>query len=171
MLEIIPAASPAHYQQVRELIAEYIAWDGERTRQLGLDVQEFVDFQYGQGEEAIPGVYAPPDGCLLLATHSGQTAGCGAYRRIRSGICEMKRLYVRPEYRGKQIGRQLATVLITTGREAGYDVMRLETVKFMEGALTLYPTLGFRICEPYYVIPERFREITVFMELDLHSSS
>jgi GNAT superfamily N-acetyltransferase len=161
---------PAHCQQVRELIAEYIAWDSERTRQLGLDVQEFLDFQYGQREEAIPGVYSPPDGCLLLATYSGQPAGCGAFRKISSEICEMKRLYVRPEYRGKQIGRQLATILITTAREVGYGVMRLETVRFMEGALTLYPTLGFRICEPYYVIPDSFRDITLFMELDLRSS-
>jgi hypothetical protein len=61
-------------------------------------------------------------------------------------------------------------MLIATAREAGYGVMRLETVTFMEGALALYPTLGFRICEPYSVIPECFREITVFMELDLHSS-
>ena len=167
MLKIAPAVTEAQYQQVRELMAEYIEWDSSRTKQLDLDAQEFLDFYHRTGDEALPGVYAPPDGCLLLATYSAKAAGCVAFHRMNSDTCEMKRMYVRPEFRGKQIGRQLAEILIATAREAGYGVMRLETTMFMEGARALYSSLGFRTCEPYYAIPQSFRGITVFMELDL----
>jgi ribosomal protein S18 acetylase RimI-like enzyme len=167
MLKIARAETEAQCQQVRELMAEYIEWDSSRTKQLGLDAQEFLDFYYGTGGEALPGVFAPPDGCLLLATYSVEAAGCGAFHRMTFDACEMKRMYVRPEFRGMRIGRQLAENLIATAREAGYGAMRLETTIFMEGARALYASLGFRICEPYYVTPQSLRGITVFMELDL----
>lgn len=170
MLKIVRAETEAQYQQVRELMAEYIAWDSSRMRQLGLDAQEFLDFYYSKADEALPGVFAQPDGCLLLATHSERAAGCCAFQRIDSDTCEMKRMYVRPEFRGMRIGRHLAVILIATAREAGYGLMRLETATFMEEALSLYSSLGFRTCEPYYVIPESFRASTVFMELDLHGT-
>jgi putative acetyltransferase len=76
-------------------------------------------------------------------------------------------MYVRPEFRRLRIGRQLADALIEVARQAGYGVMRLETTTFMDKAMTLYSSLGFRICNPYYTIPESFRAITVFMELEL----
>jgi ribosomal protein S18 acetylase RimI-like enzyme len=76
-------------------------------------------------------------------------------------------MYVRPELRRLGIGRQLAEALIVAAREAGYGIMRLETTTFMDRAITLYSSLGFRTCKAYYPIPESFREITVFMELDL----
>ena len=167
MLEIFPAETKADYQHVRELIAEYIAWDSSRTSELGLDVNELLAFQYSQGSESIPGDYIPPEGCLLLATHDAKIAGCGAVHKLASDICEMKRVYVRPQFRGLGIGRQLASTLIATATEAGYRLMRLETVTFMEGAISLYTSLGFHTRDAYYVIPENFRQITVFMELDL----
>jgi ribosomal protein S18 acetylase RimI-like enzyme len=108
---------------------------------------------------------------LLLATYLAKAAGCVAFHRIGPGICEMKRMYVRPEFRGLRIGRDLAETLIATARQAGYGVMRLETTTFMEGAQALYASLGFRTCEPYYVIPQNFRGITVFMELDLRGAT
>jgi ribosomal protein S18 acetylase RimI-like enzyme len=86
---------------------------------------------------------------------------------MTADICEMKRMYVRPEFRQMRMGRQLGDALIEVAREAGYGVMRLETTKFMDKAISLYSSLGFRICDPYYTIPERFRAITVFMELKL----
>ncbi len=167
MVKIIPAETDAHFQHVRDLIAEYVAWDSSRTTELGLDITELMAFQYGQGHETVPGDFAPPTGCLLLATHDGSVAGCGAFHRLQPSICEMKRVYVRPHFRRLGIGRQLASTLISTATDAGYSLMRLETVTFMEGAISLYTSLGFRPCEPYYVVPVAFRPITVFMELDL----
>jgi putative acetyltransferase len=79
----------------------------------------------------------------------------------------MKRMYVRPEFRRMQTGRQLTKRLIAAAREAGYAVMRLETVTIMDKAIAMYSSMGFEACPPYYVIPESFRAITVFMQLNL----
>jgi ribosomal protein S18 acetylase RimI-like enzyme len=171
MLEIFPAHTDQHFRLVRKLTREYIAWDVSRTAELGLDPKVLMDFQYAQGEEAIPGDYSPPEGCLLLATFDKRTAGCGAFHKLEAEVCEMKRVYVRPDFRGHSIGRRLATALIATAKEAGYDRMRLETVTFMDAAIALYQSLGFHRREPYYQIPSSFLPITVFMELDLHTSA
>ena len=167
MVKIFPAETHEHFQYVRELIAEYIAWDISRTTALGLDATELIDFQYGEGTRAIPGDFAPPEGCLFLATHDGGIAGCGAFHRLVPDICEMKRVYVRDQFRRMGIGRRIASALIAAATDAGYRLMRLETVTFMHSAIALYESLGFRPCDPYYVIPPVFRPITVFMELDL----
>jgi ribosomal protein S18 acetylase RimI-like enzyme len=167
VLKILPAESELQYQQVRELLAEHIAWDTSQVSQLGLDGQEALDFYYASGDEALPGVYAPPEGRMFLATHSAKAAGCGAFHRMTQQACEMKHMYVRPEFRRMQIGRQLTESLIVAAREAGYAVMRLETVTFMDKAIAMYSSFGFKTCPPYYAIPESFRAITVFMQLDL----
>jgi GNAT superfamily N-acetyltransferase len=169
MLEIIQADSETHYRHVRELIAEYVSWDITHTRQLGFDVQALLEFQYDQGGGEIPGEYAPPDGCLLLAFYASEIAGCGALRKLSERECEVKRLYVRDVFRGKHVGRSLVSRLIETARQAGYATIRLETTTFMKSALRLYQSFGFKTCEPYYAIPENFREITVFMKLELQS--
>ena len=90
-----------------------------------------------------------------------------AFRRLAEHVCELKRLYVRPAYRGKQIGGQLVAALILAAREAGYSRMRLETVTFMGDAIDLYSRFGFRRCPAYYPALESFKEISVFMELEL----
>jgi len=79
----------------------------------------------------------------------------------------MKHMYVLAEFRRMQIGRRLIEALIAAGRAAGYGVMRLETTTFMDKAIAMYSSLGFRTCAPYYVIPESFLPITIFMQLDL----
>lgn len=167
MLKIVPTETETQYQQARELLAEYIAWDATQLGQLGLDTQAALDFYFASGKEDLPGVYAPPDGRMFLATYSAKTAGCGAFHRMTADTCEMKRMYVRPEFRGKQIGRRLANALILAARETGYSVMRLETTAYLDKAIALYSALGFRACQPYCTIPEDFRKIVVCMELDL----
>ncbi len=167
MLKIDQAETEEQFQQVRELMAEYIAWDAEQTAKLGLDAQTFLDFYHGAEEEKLPGKFTPPAGCLLLATYDGKAAGCGAFQPIDDQSCEMKRMYVRPEFRGKSIGKKMADMLIATAKTSGYKTMRLETVSFMQGAHALYASLGFSPCDPYYAIPPIFREITSFMELEL----
>jgi putative acetyltransferase len=113
----------------------------------------------------LPGGYAPPDGRLLLAEFENQLAGCIALRKLGAGICEMKRLYVRPSFRGKRLGRVLAETIINEARTIGYQSMRLDTVDpVMKDAIAMYRKLGFREIAPYCVNPNPG---VIYMELEL----
>lgn len=114
----------------------------------------------------LPGEYAPPDGSLLLALYNNQTAGCVALRNIANGTCEIKRLYVRPEFRNEGIGKILALAIIEEGRKIGYTCMRLDTVSSMKEAITLYESLGFTRIESYRHNPI---DGAIFMELKLNN--
>ena len=114
--------------------------------------------------EYLPGDYAPPDGCLLLALDGEKAAGCVALRKLADNICEMKRLYVLPEFQGLSIGRKLVETLIVEAKRLGYAKMRLDTLPKMTTAQKLYRLLGFKEIAPYRFNPEPG---AVFMELEL----
>lgn len=133
----------------------------EYASELSLD----LSFQhFAQELEGLPGDYAPPKGELLLAVEDGLPAGCVAMRLLASRICEMKRLYVRPPYRRKGLGKRLIKAIIGVARRAGYSSMRLDTLSSMEAARFLYSAFGFRPIPPYYHNPLDGAE---YMELDL----
>ena len=154
---ITPAADATDLAEIRGLFTEY-------ARGLGVD----LCFQ-GFAEElaTLPGLYAPPRGALLLARKQAVPAGCVAVRPRGEGVCEMKRLYVRPEFRGSGLGRALAERIIETGRRLGYRRMVLDTLAHMRPALRLYDQLGFRPSTPYYhnPLPE-----VVFLSLALDAA-
>jgi ribosomal protein S18 acetylase RimI-like enzyme len=154
VLRILEVKTKEDLLEVRKLFEEYV-------RSLGIN----LDFQ-GFDEELVglPGEYAPPDGCLLLALWNEQTAGCVALRKFSPGICEMKRLYTKPQFRGSGIGRALCEEVIARARRLGYERMRLDTLPSMEKAKGLYASLGFRVIEPYRFNPV---EGASFMELNL----
>jgi GNAT superfamily N-acetyltransferase len=130
----------ADLEGVRTLFAEYAA-------ALGFS----LDFQGFDAELAtLPGRYAPPAGCLLLAADTRGLAGCVGVRPFDAGRCEMKRLYVRPQFRGSGLGRRLAERAIEAARVAGYRTMLLDTLSRMREARALYAALGFTPCAPYY---------------------
>ncbi len=142
-----PAVAPADIQAARDLIAEY-------TASLAID----LEFQHVAEElAALPGDYAPPRGLLLVARVDGEPAGCGAIRPLDdsdyANACEMKRLYVRPAFRGFGLGRQLVEALMDGARRAGYATMLLDTLDEMEAARELYSSLGFGSIPPYYYNP------------------
>jgi putative acetyltransferase len=139
------AESPTQIAQARELFLEY-------AQSLGFS----LCFQNFDEELAhLPGDYAPPQGRLLLADYEGQLAGCVALHKLDPdnpdpGICEMKRLYLRPHFRGKGVGRALADRIIAEARHIGYHRMRLDTVEpVMKDAVAMYRKLGFREINPY----------------------
>jgi GNAT superfamily N-acetyltransferase len=153
-MDLIHASTEAHFDEARRLFEEYAA---------SLDFD--LGFQNFEKELAnLPGDYAPPFGCLLLAFHEGNAAGCVALRRLEEGVCEMKRLYVRPAFRGLGIGKTLTEAIIRQAREMGYNAMRLDTVATMSKAQALYTSLGFVDIASYRFNPQ---EGARFMELRL----
>ena len=151
---IRPAVTPAHIELARELFLEY-----EKTLGISLCFQNFAE-----EVASLPGVYAPPDGRLLLARHGGRLAGCVALRKIADGVAEMKRLYVRLAFRGMHIGRALATAALEEARAIGYHTVRLDTLATMREAQALYLSMGFTDIPAYNEHPI---EGTRFMEKKL----
>jgi putative acetyltransferase len=155
VLTFAQAETPEQIAQARELFLEY-------AQSLGFS----LCFQNFDKELAdLPGEYAPPAGRLLLAKFEGQLAACVALHKLDSGICEMKRLYLRPQFRGKGVGRALAERIIAEAREIGYQRMRLDTVEpVMKDAVAMYRKLVFKEIAPYCANPMAG---AIYMELEL----
>jgi putative acetyltransferase len=153
-VEIQKASDPASIAAVSQLFEEYAT---------SLDFRlDFQDFRHEV--DTLPGEYTPPKGTLLLARVGPDVAGCGALRPLDSTTCEMKRLFVRPAFRGQGVGRNLAQSLVDAARALGYRRMRLDTVPAMTTAITLYRSMGFVDIPPY-----RYNPVpgAVYLELSL----
>ena len=133
------AASEQQLDALRELLREYESL--LRRHHTGPDFEKEI--------AGLPGEYAPPHGICLLVEEDDQIAGCVVLRRLEEGICEMRRLYVRPEFRGRGIGRMATVALCREARRIGYRKVRLLSMRSMTEAIALYHSLGFREIAPY----------------------
>jgi len=153
-LRLIHVETAGEVEAARTLFEEY-------SDATGVD----LCFQnFGQELATLPGDYAPPSGRLILAYDGEEAAGCVALRKVDDAVCEMKRLYARPAFRGTGLGRTLAERVVEEARAIGYERMRLDTLPTMRPAIALYRSLGFKEIEPYRFNPV---EGTLYMELGL----
>lgn len=151
---MVEAATDAHWVAAKSLIEEYAA---------SLEVN--LSFQgYPEEIARFPRDYVPPEGTVLLVYEGDEPAGVVALRRQRESVCEMKRLYVRPRFRGRGFGRALSEELVRRAARLGYSKMRLDTLPTMDAALGLYRALGFREIPAYRYNPVAGAR---FLELDL----
>jgi len=156
-MHLIQAQTAEQIDEARRLFREYADW-----------LQIDLCFQHFEQELAeLPGDYVPPGGRLLLAYHNSGVAGCIALRRLDGRTCEMKRLFVREQFRGQGLGRQLIAAIIEEAKQIGYERMRLDTLPpKMNDAIALYRSYGFREIAPYYNNPVPG---ALFLELDLRT--
>jgi ribosomal protein S18 acetylase RimI-like enzyme len=161
MLEVLPATTPEHIEEVRSLFLEY-----EKSIGISLCFQNFEE-----EVRELPGNYNTPHGTLLLAFHNGSAAGCCALRSFMNPpyqeAAEMKRLYVRPSFRGKGIARLLIGEIIRAAIQKRYSTILLDTLPSMKEAQGLYQRLGFVEIPPYYPNPILG---TTYLKLDLLKS-
>ncbi len=138
-IEIRPVNGERDLAEARTLMKEYASSLG----------REFSLQDFARELAELPGVYAPPSGTLLLARCDGRLAGCVALRPLGGGACQMRRLFVRHQFRGKGVGKRLALAVIGAAREAGHTLMRLEVAPWMEEAIAMYRSMGFRQTETH----------------------
>ena len=160
MLKIYPVETDEDLEIVKGLLEDYLAFMFELDGPVHIKEVEAHKHQMNNLGE----YFRPPDGCLLVAKYKKESAGCVALRMLSDDTCEMKRLYVKPKFRGLKIGRNLANAVIKQAQKIGYKHMRIHTISALEQANRLYKSLGFNEIDPFEYTP---REDAVFMELKL----
>lgn len=164
MINIYQVETKEQIAAVSELFREYVDW----IFTLAVGHEEAPTFDGLEDElRTLPGIYAPPAGRLLLAIQDGQPAGCICLKGHDATTCELKRLYVRPSFRGLKIGWQLVSLLVDEARQSGYQRMVLDSHIEMKKAHSLYQAVGFQIVETPDDFPEHLKPTVVFMECDL----
>ena len=162
------ARSKSDYEAVAALMRAFVEWHGERHAADRHIVESYFDPVAFSNELAnLPGKFAEPRGRLLVAEEDGRLAGCVALRDLGDGACEMKRMFVYPEFHGRGVGKLLGRALVGEAKATGYRKMLLDTGPAQREAQALYRKLGFRDVEPYYELSPELRNWLVFMELDL----
>ena len=160
-MKIRESVSDNDLEQIKLMFRQYFAWITEDN---GIN----LSYQGVNSElDNLPGVFSPPAGCLLIAEINNNPVGCVALRLFEPGTCEMKRLFVKPEVRGKGVGKALAIRIIEEAKKKGYRKMLLDTGDFMVAAQKVYSSLGFKTIGQYYDVPAEVLKRTVFMELSL----
>jgi GNAT superfamily N-acetyltransferase len=168
MIEIIKPQTKEELDEVRKLIRAFVAWHRDRHLQDHALIDSYFDEEAFEKELAmLPGAYAPPRGCLLLAYSDQKPAGCVALKEIDKDTCEMKRMFVYSKFHGKGVGVALTARIIEEARRIGYSTIKLDTSIRQREAQELYSKMGFVQTGPYYEMPKALQDWLVFMELKL----
>lgn len=169
MIEIVSATSAEHFANFQELVDEFRAWDIKMASKLGLNAETILSFIYDKPAAELAAGHAP-NSVVYLARCDRRIAGCGALKRLSKKEAELTRVYVRPEFRGKGVGRAIVEAIILRARQSGYATLRLHSAIFMKEAHALYRSLGFQLTGPFRNVPEDLKDADVFMELTLQGS-
>jgi GNAT superfamily N-acetyltransferase len=167
MTDFHQAQTATDFEQVKELFTEYMQWIHLKlNEEYGIDFD--VKSKVAQDMTELD-MFSPPSGRLILLTLGSELVGLGCLRSIGDKLGEIKRMYVRPKFRGRGIGRDLMEYLFQQAKMIGFRSLRLDSTKFMDIAHSLYLSCGFKEIEPYAEseIPEELHEHWVFMEKDL----
>ena len=168
MVKIYQAELIEDRGHIQELFWEYLEWANSKLKsEYGIDLDIHV---MHENMMANLDMFFPPDGRLLLAKYHQDTVGCICMKKLVSNVGEIKRMFVRPEFRGKGIGKALVRGVLNEARFVGYHKLCLDSTKFMQAAHRLYKSFGFFEIEPYKEseIPEEYHQYWVFMELSLN---
>jgi len=167
-IKILDATSKKYLDHVRNLINAFLKWHLKRhLEDIDLINEYFDPKDFEEELVSLPGKYSKPEGNLLLAFYNDQPAGCVALKKIDEHTCEMKRMFVYPEFHGKGIGYALAKAIIDEAKKMGYPTMKLDTSIRQTEAQKLYQGFGFKNIEAYYELPDKQKNWLVFMELKL----
>ena len=164
MLSIVQIEAPEDIDAVRGLVREYVAFALTQDP-TAKDAPAFAGLEAQLA--ALPGIFGPPDGAFLLASVDGAPAGCVALRADGPGVCEVKRMFVRPQFRGRHLGEALVAALIAKSRELGYRKIVLDTFHTMKPAHHVYRMAGFVDVPPTFDLPEDLQGKVVSMEMEL----
>ena len=167
-IKILDATSKTYLDHVSNLINAFLKWHLKRhLEDIDLINEYFDPKDFEEELVSLPGKYSKPEGNLLLAFYNDQPAGCVALKKIDEHTCEMKRMFVYPEFHGKGIGYALAKAIIDEAKKIGYSSMKLDTSIRQIEAQKLYQGFGFKNIEAYYELPDKQKNWLVFMELRL----
>jgi GNAT superfamily N-acetyltransferase len=162
-MNVTEATTAEQLAEFDDLVDEFKKWDSAMSREIGLDVDTILDFLYTPPADA----ERASEQRVFLATAEGRIAGCGALKRLSADVAELTRVYVRPEFRGKGVGKAIVEVILANARTQGYRTICLETAIFMKEAHALYRSFGFRDTAPFRDVPENLKHAELFMELGL----
>lgn len=168
MNQITPCTSDRHFAQFGEVITDFFAWLRQRYAANPSLIDEIAGAQSLDAElRVLSSAYAPPAGRAFLVSVDGAVAGCGAWRKLADGSCEMKRVFVRDGFQGRGAGRDLCTAILGSARSDGYTTMRLDSLKALTEAYALYTSVGFSLRTPYIDYPPHILAELNFMEAAL----
>ncbi|MFW9890294.1 MAG: GNAT family N-acetyltransferase [Candidatus Thorarchaeota archaeon] len=174
--KVVPFNADIHKTQFFEMNLEFFEWSHEQILiHHGVDMSEGTGdaHEYLKSMVESFAVLKPPKGFVFILEDENKPVGMGLVKKIGKGVGEVKRMYIRPEYRGMGYGKEIMQMLVKRAREVGYSILRLETADFMPAALRIYRSAGFKERGEYPggEVPEWYRPYCIFMEKTLTSDN
>lgn len=164
MVDIRRASRREDFEAVHALVAQLAAWDIGQMEGMGLPTADLVRLYYSETVDDLAAKYGKPNAPAFVGWLEGVPVACAALYDVGGGIAEVHKMFVKPDYRGRGVGRALMESVFDTAQRGGHSLLRLETVTFMVNAIRLYHITGFTYCAPFKTVPDSLRAVTMFME-------